>query len=111
MLGKFSSSVVLQFCSASRTLSKNLWIPFIPREHDQKQNIYTVPWWERNEWEKIYKHRQWSERFKQCTKNKYGIDIGPLLREKTIAETDLNTKKRKYSKTFFGHSDPKQNIT
>ena len=36
---------------------------------------------------RIHKHRQWLERLKQYTKTKNDIDIGPLIKEKTITET------------------------
>ena len=32
--------------------------------------------------QRIYNYQQWIDRFKQDTKRKYEIDIGPLIKEK-----------------------------
>ena len=45
--------------------------------------------------EKIYKHRQWSERFKQKTKRNSGIDIAPRIKQEQMTGTEGNTKEKK----------------
>ena len=34
--------------------------------------------------ERIYNYRHWLDRFKQYTKRKYEIHIGPLIKEETM---------------------------
>ena len=59
---------------------------------------------------RIYKYRQWLERFKQNTKRKYRIDIRPPIKEVTVTETEWNTKENKLYQGFFRHLHPNQHI-
>ena len=43
---------------------------------------------------RIYSYRQWLDRFKQHTKQKNDIDIGPLIKEETITGTEWNNKEK-----------------
>ena len=38
------------------------------------------------------------------------MDIGPLIKDGTITDTEWNTKEERNNKIFFGHWDPKQHI-
>ena len=49
---------------------------------------------------KIYNYRQWLERFKQYEK-KHNIQIRQTIKERTITETDCNTKEEKIQKDFL----------
>ena len=60
--------------------------------------------------ERIYNYQQRLERFKQFTKRKYTEEIGPLIKEETIAVADWNTKVEKIQQHCFGHKDPKRHI-
>ena len=51
---------------------------------------------------KICNNRQWLDRFKQNTKRKYEIDIGPLIKKETMTGTDeWNTKEEKMQQDFL----------
>ena len=43
---------------------------------------------------KIYNYRQWLKRFKQNTKKKHIIEIGPLIKEGTITKTENNLEEK-----------------
>ena len=51
---------------------------------------------------RVYNYRQWIDRFKQYTKRKYDIDIGPLIKEKNRTGTyEWNTEQEKIQKDFL----------
>ena len=52
--------------------------------------------------QRFYKYRQWIDRFKQYTKRKYEIDIGPLIKEENMPGTDeWNSKQEKIQQDFL----------
>ena len=53
------------------------------------------------EGKRIYNYRQWVERFKQYAKNKYNIDIGHPIKERTISETKGNMNEKKIQQDFL----------
>ena len=53
------------------------------------------------DWKRKYDYRQWLDRFKRYTKRKYEIDIGPLIKEETMIETEWNTKEEKIQQDVF----------
>ena len=60
---------------------------------------------------KFYKYRQQLDQFKQYTKPKYEIDIGPLIKEETMTGTEWNTKEENREQYFLwalGHETTHQ---
>ena len=51
--------------------------------------------------ERIHNYRQWIDRFKQYTKSKYEIDIGPLIKEYMTGTDERNTKQEKIQQDFL----------
>ena len=52
------------------------------------------------EGEKIYNQGQWLEGFKQYTKSKYELDIGPLIKEDQMNGTEWIIKEKKIQQDF-----------
>ena len=48
-----------------------------------------------------YNYRQWLDRFKQYTERKYSINIGPLIKEETITETERAKEEEKKQQDFL----------
>ena len=55
---------------------------------------------------RIFDYQQWLDRFKQYTKRKYEIDIGPLFKEETMTGTECNTKEEKIQQDFLWALEP-----
>ena len=49
---------------------------------------------------RIYNYRQWIDRYKQYTKRKYEIDIGPVIKAENKPGTDEWNIKQKDTKRF-----------
>ena len=78
--------------SAPKTYRVKLLIPIIPRKNDRRQ----IPGLDEKEIDRkrIHNYRQRLERIKRYTESKYDIDIGQLIKEGTITETEWNTKEK-----------------
>ena len=50
---------------------------------------------------RIYDYQQWLERFKQYTKRKNIKDIRPLIKERTISDTEWNANEEKLPQDFL----------
>ena len=50
---------------------------------------------------RIFNYRQWLERFKQYTRRKYNIGIGPLIKYETIIEIEWSTKEEMIQQEFL----------
>ena len=48
-----------------------------------------------------YNYRRWPDRFKQYTKRKYEIDMGPLIEEEPMTGTDEWKTKEKIQQDFL----------
>ena len=85
-----------------------------PRTHDGRPNKNTIPGQEGTRQEKNYYYRQWLDRFKQNTKRKHEIDIGPLNKEDPkTGSAEWNTQEEKIQQGFLSALRPEatQQIT
>ena len=54
--------------------------------------------------QRIYNYQQWIDRFKECKKCKYEMDIGPLIEEENMTGTGKwITKQEKTNRISCGH--------
>ena len=57
--------------------------------------------------ERSYTYPRWLNRFKQYTKRKYEIDIGPKIKEETMTGTECNTKEETIQQNFLRALGPR----